>query len=58
MKKIIPILLAIVLFASLSYAFTSPPGLLNKLDKMFEWTKRNMEVKNFPVEIFLEEKLS
>lgn len=46
MKKIIPILLAIVLFTSLSYAFTSPPGLIDKLDKMFEWTKRNMEVQN------------
>jgi hypothetical protein len=46
MRKIIPIVLAIVLLASLSHAFTSPPKLLNKLDNMFEWTKKNMGIQN------------
>lgn len=46
MKKIIPILLAVVLFASLTHAFTSPPKLLDKLDEMFSWTKENMGVQN------------
>ena len=47
-KIITPIILAIILFASPAYAFTSPPGLLDKLDEMFVWTREQMDRPNMP----------
>jgi hypothetical protein len=52
MRKVIPIVLLLIFLASPSYAVSSPPWLLEKLDVMFEWVKQEMdvhEVKRPPV---------